>query len=132
MLQTSQDQLDHVFSALSDPTRRGMLARLADGETTVGALAEPYAMSQPAISKHVRVLERAGLVQRRRRGREHHIKVDPRAIKQATSWISRYARFWVEQFDAVDVYIAARSPDPRAPEKNVRLPRRPTYSKKER
>lgn len=102
-------QLDLVFSALADPTRRGMLERLADGETNVGTLAEPYDMSQPAVSKHLRVLERAGLIQRTRHGREHRIRVDPRPIEAASTWIERYARFWTEQFDAVDTFLKARS-----------------------
>ena len=77
------DQLDRVFAALADPTRRGMLERLADGETNVGTLAEPYDISQPAASKHLRVLERAGLIQRKRIGREHRIRIDPRPIEEA-------------------------------------------------
>ena len=104
----NQQQLDHVFAALADPTRREMLARLADGETTVGTLGEPHAISQPAISKHLRVLERAGLIQRTRRGREHHIRIDPRLIEAASDWIGHYARFWRQQFDAVDAYLQAR------------------------
>ena len=103
-----QDQLDLVFSALSDPTRRGMLEQLAAGETNVGTLAEPYEISQPAASKHLRVLERAGLIRRTRQGREHRIKVDPRPIEEASTWIGQYARFWKRQFDAVDAYLQAR------------------------
>lgn len=104
-----ESQLDLVFSALADPTRRGMLAQLADGETNVGSLAEPYDISQPAVSKHLRVLERAGLIQRTRHGREHRIRVDPRPIEAAQTWIGHYARFWNRQFDAVDAYLKARS-----------------------
>ena len=99
------DQLDRVFAALADPTRRGMLERLADGETNVGTLAEPYDISQPAASKHLRVLERAGLIQRKRIGREHRIRIDPRPIEEAQTWIGHYARFWKRQFDAVDAYL---------------------------
>ncbi len=99
--------LDLVFSALADPTRRGMLQQLAEGETNVSALAEPYAMSQPAISRHLRVLEEAGLIQRTRVGREHRIRVDPRSIEMASTWIGRYARSWEQQFDAVDTYLKA-------------------------
>lgn len=104
-----KSQLDLVFSALADPTRRGMLEQLAAGETSVGALAEPHDMSQPAVSKHLRVLERAGLIRRTRQGREHRIRVDPRPIEAASSWIGHYARFWKQQFDAVDVYLKARA-----------------------
>ena len=100
-----QSQLDRVFGALSDPTRRGILERLSRGETKVGALAAPFDVSQPAISKHLRVLERAGLIQRTRRGREHHIKVDPRPIEEARGWIATYARFWKQQFDEVEIYL---------------------------
>ena len=103
-----KEPLDLVFFALSDPTRRGMLAQLAAGETNVGSLAAPYEISQPAASKHLRVLERAGLIQRRREGREHRIKIDPRPIDDASMWIGRYAQFWREQFDAVDAYLEAK------------------------
>ncbi len=106
------DTLDLVFAALADPTRRGMLARLAGGETNVGTLAEPFAISQPAASKHVRVLERAGLILRTRRGREHRIRIDPRPIEEARGWIGRYARLWKRQFDAVDEYLAAQAARP--------------------
>ncbi|WP_306250300.1 helix-turn-helix transcriptional regulator [Parvularcula sp. IMCC14364] len=101
-------ELDLVFSALADPTRRGMLAQLAQGETNVGALAESYAMSQPAISKHVRVLEKAGLIKRKKHGRQHLIRVNPQPIEEAQSWIGQYARFWKSQFDAVDAYLEAK------------------------
>jgi len=100
------DQLNLVFSALADPTRRGMMARLATGETNVSTLAEDHKMSQPAISKHLRVLERAGLVQRTKRGRQHFIRVDPRPIEEAHSWIGHYARFWKAQFDDVEAYLS--------------------------
>ena len=103
----TQSDLDLVFGALSDPTRRGMLEQLAAGETNVSALAEPHDMSQPAISKHLKVLERAGLIRRTRVGREHHIKVDPRALEEAQGWIGHYARHWKRQFDAVDAYLEA-------------------------
>ena len=99
------ERLDLVFSALSDATRRGMLERLAEGETNVSTLAAPYDISQPAASKHLRVLERAGLIHRARQGREHRIRIDPRPIEEARSWIGRYARFWQQQFDAVDAYL---------------------------
>ena len=108
-----QDQLNLVFSALSDPTRRDMLARLAEGETNVSTLALSHAMSQPAISKHVRVLEKAGLIRRTRKGREHLIRVNPQPIEEAQNWIGRYARFWKDQFDAVDAYLEARKQESR-------------------
>lgn len=104
-------KLDTVFAALSDPTRRGMLAQLAHGEANVGALAAHYEMSQPAISKHLRVLENAGLVTRTKSGRESIIRIDPRPMEPARDWISRYAHFWEAQFDAVEDYLNANSSD---------------------
>ncbi len=104
----NNENLDRIFAALSDPTRRGMLAQLASGEANVGTLAERYDISQPAVSKHLRVLERAGLVSRTRQGRESIVRVDPRPIEQASTWIGRYARFWRLQFDAVGSYLEAQ------------------------
>ncbi len=100
-----KNQLDLIFSALADPTRRGMLEQLADGESNVGTLAAPHDMSQPAVSKHLRVLEQAGLIRRTRYGREHRIQVDPHPIEVAGKWIDHYTRFWKQQFDAVDAYL---------------------------
>jgi len=119
-------QLDLVFSALADPTRRGMLEQLADGETNVGALAEPHDMSQPAVSKHVRVLERAGLIQRTRQGREHLIRVDPQPIEAASMWIKRYARCWEQQFEAVDTYLKTQARKTQAQETRVQALPTPT------
>ncbi len=85
-----------------------MLERLAIGEANVQTLAKPYDMSQPAASKHLRVLERAGLIQRTRKGREFRIKLDPRPIEDASNWIGRYAKFWTQQFDAVGEYLKAQ------------------------
>ncbi|MEM8677803.1 MAG: metalloregulator ArsR/SmtB family transcription factor [Planctomycetota bacterium] len=98
-------QLDLVFGALADATRRGMLVQLARGEANVSTLMEPYAMSQPAISKHLRVLEKAGLIERRKRGRERFVRVRPDKVDAVAGWISYYAKFWKQQFDAVDDYI---------------------------
>jgi len=99
------ERLNLVFGALSDPIRRGILEQLARGETNVSALAAPYAVSQPAISKHLRVLERADLIVRTRQGRKHQIRVNPVPIEEAQGWIGHYARFWKRQFDAVDAYL---------------------------
>jgi DNA-binding transcriptional ArsR family regulator len=106
--------LDLVFAALSDPTRRGILERLSRGVSNVGTLARPYDISEPAISKHLKVLERAGLIRRTRRGREHRIRVDPRPIEEARGWMATYARFWMQQFDAVDACLEARSLAPKS------------------
>jgi DNA-binding transcriptional ArsR family regulator len=89
-----QDTLDLVFRALGDATRRGMLARLARGEHTVGELAEPYEMSLAAASKHVKTLERAGLVCRTVRGRVHYVRIDPRPLGRADDWLRAYERLW--------------------------------------
>ena len=106
------NRLDLIFGALSDTTRRGMLAQLADGEMTVSHLARPYAMSQPAISKHLRVLEGAGLIERRKRGRETLVRVRPDATDEAAAWITHYRRFWKQHFDAVDHYLKANKQQP--------------------
>jgi len=98
----NQASLDSVFFALADPTRRGMLAQLSDGQANITSLAQQYSISQPAISKHLGVLERAGLIRRRKQGRQYLISVDPRPIAYANNWIQRYARFWEDQFDAVE------------------------------
>ena len=108
LLVMDQAELDRTFGALADPTRRAMLERLAEGETNIGTLAEPFEISQPAISKHVAVLERAGLIQRTKQGREHRIRVDPRPLEEAQTWIGHYARFWKRQFDAVEAYLQAQ------------------------
>ena len=97
--------LNLTFGALSDATRRGILAQLAEGQTRVTDLARPYDISLPAISKHLRVLESAGLISRTRRGREHRIRIDPRPIRRAQDWISLYADVWEHQFDALDAFL---------------------------
>ena len=104
----NSNHLDGVFSALADPTRRGMLAQLATGEANVSALAARYAISQPAISKHLRVLEKAGLISRTKRGRENFVRVNPQPMEEAATWITHYARFWRAQFDDVDAYLKAK------------------------
>lgn len=100
------EPLDATFSALADPTRRGILEQLAKGQTRVTDLAKPYSMSLPAISKHLRVLEKAGLIRRSRVGREHRIRVDPKPIQAARDWIQFYATHWQQQFDALDAFLA--------------------------
>ena len=100
--------LDRVFSALSDPTRRAILERLSEGATNVSTLAAPFALSQPAVSKHLRVLEEAGLIHRTRQGRERIVRVDPRPIAEARGWMAQYARYWQRQFDAVDELLKNR------------------------
>lgn len=98
--------LDATFGALSDATRRGILARLARGESSVSELAAPYEMSLPAVSKHLRVLEGAGLVVRHKDGRVHRCRLIAEPMKDAAEWIERYRVFWEEQFDALERYLA--------------------------
>jgi DNA-binding transcriptional ArsR family regulator len=95
-------ELDEVFHALAHPARRGMILRLADGELTIGELAEPLNMSLVAASKHVRVLERAGLVQRTVRGRNHVCRLDPKPLAGADAWLRFYRRYWTESLDSLD------------------------------
>jgi DNA-binding transcriptional ArsR family regulator len=97
--------LDATFGALSDPTRRAILARLARGEATVSELAEPFNISLPAISKHLRVLESAGLLQREIDGRMHRCRLAPQPMKDAAAWIEKYRVFWENQFDALAKYL---------------------------
>jgi len=103
--------LDDVFHAIADRTRRDMLRRLAAGERTVTELAEPCAMSLAAASKHVRVLERAGLVRRTIRGRTHHCRLEARRLADAQQWLAFYQRFWAERFDALDSLLSSRADD---------------------
>jgi DNA-binding transcriptional ArsR family regulator len=99
------DRLSATFAALADPTRRAILARLALGETSVTELAEPFEMSLPAVSKHLKVLERAGLIARGREAQWRPCRIEPRALKDVDDWLARYRRFWDESFDRLDVYL---------------------------
>ena len=99
------DRLSAAFSALADPTRRAILARLALGETTVNELAEPFAMSLPAVSKHLKVLERAGLISRGREAQWRPCRIEPGPLKDVAAWLERYRRFWDESFDRLDEYL---------------------------
>jgi DNA-binding transcriptional ArsR family regulator len=101
------DALSAVFAALADPTRRTILARLADGDLTVGELAAPFAVSQPAISRHLKVLEQAGLITRSRRAtaRPSHLEAQP--LRDATEWLARYQRFWDERYERLDSLLAS-------------------------
>jgi DNA-binding transcriptional ArsR family regulator len=97
--------LDFTFAALSDPTRRAILARLALGETSVTDLAKPFAMSLPAVSKHLKVLERAGLIARGREAQWRPCRIEPRALKDIDDWLNEYRRFFDESFDRLDAYL---------------------------
>jgi DNA-binding transcriptional ArsR family regulator len=100
------DRLSAVFAALADPTRRAILGRLTTGDASVAELARPFAMSQPAVSKHLRVLETAGLISRSRvaTARYSHLEAEP--LKEATEWMQRYRTFWTASFDRLDVALA--------------------------
>jgi DNA-binding transcriptional ArsR family regulator len=102
---TSAAQLDATFSALADPTRRAILARLASGETSVSELAEPFDMSMPAISKHLKVLQRAGLIERGREAQWRPCRLAPAPLKDASDWLEHYRRFWEESFDRLEEYL---------------------------
>ena len=97
--------LDSTFAALSDPTRRAILARLALGETSVTDLAKPFTMSLPAVSKHLKVLERAGLIARGREAQWRPCRIEPRALKDIDDWLAHYRRFFDESFDRLDAYL---------------------------
>ena len=97
--------LDTAFAALSDPTRRAILARLALGETSVTELAKPFAMSLPAVSKHLKVLERAGLIARGREAQWRPCRIELRALKDIDDWLNHYRRFFDESFDRLDAYL---------------------------
>jgi DNA-binding transcriptional ArsR family regulator len=99
------DAISNTFSALADPTRRAILARLALGETSVTELAEPFEMSMPAVSKHLRVLENAGLVERSRQAQYRPVRLRAEPLKQAWGWIEEYRQFWEESFDRLDAYL---------------------------
>lgn len=99
------DQLTSTFAALADPTRRAILARLAAGEAGVTELAEPFDMSLPAVSKHLKVLERAGLIARSRDAQWRPCRLEPAPLKEAADWIDHYKKFWEESFDRLDGYL---------------------------
>lgn len=99
------DQLSSTFAALADPTRRAILARLAIGEATVTELAEPFSVSLPAISKHLKVLERAGLIARSRSAQWRPCRLEATPLKDATAWLAEYRRFWEDSFDRLDEHL---------------------------
>ena len=99
------EQLDRVFAALADPTRRAILARLAEGEATVNELVAPFDLRQPTISKHLKVLEKAGLVTRSRDAQYRPVRLDPTPLASAAAWLGDYRRFWEESLDRLDDYV---------------------------
>src|SRR4051812_23521204 len=101
----AMDQLSSTFAALADPTRRAILARLATGECSVTELAEPFDMSMPAVSKHLRVLERAGLIARRREAQWRHCRIDASPLKEVADWAEHYRHLWQGRLDRLDDYL---------------------------
>jgi DNA-binding transcriptional ArsR family regulator len=106
MMLTS-DALSATFAALADPTRRAILARLAEGETSVNELAAPFAISGPAVTKHLKVLERAGLISRSRAAQQRPAKLEPAALAAVTAWLDDYRRLWDARLDRLDDYLEA-------------------------
>jgi DNA-binding transcriptional ArsR family regulator len=100
------DPLSTTFAALADPTRRAILARLADGEATVSELARPFDMSLPGVSKHLKVLARAGLVEQGRNAQWRPCRLDPEPLRDVSRWLEQYRRFWEASFDRLDRYLA--------------------------
>lgn len=111
MVNNQSVSLDRVFGALADPTRRAILERLASGQTTVTELAAPFPTSLPAISRHLRVLEHAGLIARHNQGRRRICKITPVAMESAAKWIDHYHTFWNSQLDALDAYLSSEEED---------------------
>lgn len=109
MVESREKVLDRVFKALGDPTRRRMLGRLSTRVRAVSDLAEPFDMTLAAASKHLAVLERAGLIQRTRRGRVRFCSITPKPLVEALEWLNDYRRLWEEQFDKLDAYLARKS-----------------------
>jgi DNA-binding transcriptional ArsR family regulator len=112
MVELPPTRLDAVFHALADPTRRAMLQRLAEAPLSVGELAAPHRMSLAAASKHIRSLERAGLVRRQVTGRTHVCRLESAPLAGAHDWLAFYQRFWSRQFDALDAALKAANPEP--------------------
>jgi len=105
MSPAATDQLSVIFGALADPTRRAILARLAEGDATVNEIAEPFAMTLPAVSKHLKVLERAGLISRGREAQWRPCRLEAEPLREATEWMGRYRRFWEASFDRLDAHL---------------------------
>lgn len=111
MVNYSEQKLNRVFSALSDPTRRAMLLRLAEEEVSVAELSKPFSITKSAITKHLKVLENAGLLHRTIEGRVHHCRLKPAPLAAVSNWVSFYERFWNKKFDALDAYLEETGKD---------------------
>src|SRR5215469_8678551 len=121
----AEDRLSMVFAALADPTRRAIIARLADGDATVTELAEPFAISMPAISRHLKVLERAGLISRSRSGQWRSSTLQAAPLREATDWMERYRQYWDASFDRLDAHLRSQlkheQPEPADTSEGTRL-----------
>lgn len=104
-MEKSQDKLTLTFAALSDPTRRAILAKLSHGETTVKELSKPFGISAPAITKHLKVLENAGLISRGKEAQWRPCRIEAEALKEVADWVGEYRKFWEESFDRLDAYL---------------------------
>lgn len=116
------EQLDNVFVALADETRRAILSRLSSSEARVTELAAPFDMSLNSVSKHIRILERAGLVLRQRSGREHVLRLEPRRLAEATEWLQSRQRFWTERLQRLQAVLDEEVPVSTPPSKGPRRP----------
>jgi len=121
MVNDSSEQLNTIFFALADPTRRAILARLAFGEASGTELARPFAISVPAISKHLRVLEHAELILQRKEGRTHLFRLAARPMREAAAWLEHYRQFWETQFDSLDTYLQVTSEEEHDPDDSFRI-----------
>jgi DNA-binding transcriptional ArsR family regulator len=113
MVECSRDQLSQVLAAVADPTRRAIVAALARGPATISEIAKPFPVSFNAVSKHMMVLERAGLVERQARGRERVCRLRPRGLRRANSWLEQYRQFWEERLDALENYVTSKAKERR-------------------
>ena len=116
------DELDRAFAALADPTRRAIVARLASGEATVTELAEPFEMTQPSISKHLKVLERAGLISRGRAAQTRPRRLETARLKDIADWVGAYRNLWEESFERLDAFLQSTPMPPRKGKRNARKP----------
>lgn len=121
MVNNSSQRLDTVFLALSDPTRRAILERLAQGEASGTELARPFSISVPAISKHLHVLENAALITRRKDGRIHHFRLDVSSIREAATWLNQYRQYWETQFDSLATYLESTSEEEKNADDNTSI-----------
>jgi DNA-binding transcriptional ArsR family regulator len=126
----SPDRLSATFAALSDPTRRAILARLALGETSVSKLAAPFEMSLPAVSKHLKVLERAGLITRGRDAQMRPCKIEVTALKEADHWLEEYRRLWEQSLDRLEDYLQTLQAEEAKPEKPPAKPKEKRHGRK--